>query len=161
MSSVAVCSLGQFADPCLTGYSDKGERLVAGIVALSPDRTKVLLIQASNRKNWVIPKGGWETDEPTAAEAAKREAWEEAGIICTDLKDLGHILDERTTKETTAHAPKALYQFFEAQVIKEEDDYPEKAKRGRCWMTYAEARNVLAKRKELMEAVNRSSIVKA
>jgi len=142
-------------------YSASGERLVAGIVALSQDRTKVLLIQASNKKHWVIPKGGWETDEATAADAAKREAWEEAGILCAELRDLGHILDERTPKETTAHAPKALYQFFEAQVVKEEDDYPEKAKRSRQWMTYAQARDVLTRRKELMEAVNRSSIVKA
>lgn len=144
----------------LAGYSSEGLRLVAGIVALSPDRTKVLMIQASNRKNWVIPKGGWETDEPTAAEAAKREAWEEAGIVCTDLRDLGHIVDERPDKDTSVKAPRALYQFFEAQVSEEKDDYPEKAKRGRCWMTYAEARNMLAKRKELLEAVNRSSIIK-
>lgn len=119
------------------------------------------MIQASNRKNWVIPKGGWETDEPTAAEAAKREAWEEAGIVCTDLRDLGHIVDERPDKDTSVKAPRALYQFFEAQVSEEKDEYPEKAKRGRRWMTYAEARGLLAKRKELLEAVDRSSIVKA
>ena len=29
---------------------------------------------------WVLPKGGWETDE-TALEAAKRETFEEAGVI--------------------------------------------------------------------------------
>lgn len=134
---------------------------MAGIVALSPDKTKVLLIQSTRRNAWVLPKGGWETDEKTAQDAAKREAWEEAGIICKVEKDLGVIPDNRSPKDLTAHAPRALFLFFEAQVEKEEDEYPEKKKRNRQWMTWSEALTALKKRDELIEALTRSSIVKS
>lgn len=46
-----------------------------------------LLVSSHNTKDkWVLPKGGWEVDE-TVEEAAKRETFEEAGvvIVCLDL----------------------------------------------------------------------------
>jgi len=141
-------------------YSAAGERLVAGIVALSADKTKVLLIQSQRRQGWVLPKGGWETDEPTAEAAAKREAWEEAGITCTIINPLGTIVDKRPPKEYSKHAPKALYHFFEAKVDEEKADWPEKHKRNRKWMTYKEALEALKARDELSEALTRSGIAK-
>ena len=108
----------------------------------------------------MLPKGGWETDEASAADAAKREAWEEAGIHTTVTKDLGKILDTRTTKEVSKHAPKALYQFFEVRVDKEDADWPEKHKRGRAWMGYKEAKEKLKSRPELIEALDRSGMVR-
>lgn len=140
------------------GYGSKGERLVAGIVPLSADKTKVLLIQSSRRNGWVLPKGGWELDEKTASAAATREAWEEAGIIVRVEKDLGHIADTRPTSALTKHAPKASYQFFEAVVTEERGEWPEKHKRSRQWYTYAQAVQVLAGRSELLEALRRSSV---
>lgn len=139
-------------------YGDQGERLVAGIVPLSSTRQKVLLIQSTRRNGWVIPKGGWEMDEQTAEDAACREAWEEAGIICKIQKNLGQIPDKRGPHELTAHAPKAMFQFFEATVEKEEAKWPEMHKRDRKWMSYSEAVSALAARPELLEALNRSSI---
>lgn len=141
-----------------SGYSADGERLVCGIVPLNQAKTEVLLIQASKRNNWVLPKGGWETDEKTPEDAAKREAWEEAGITCTISRDLGFIKDRREPKEMTASAPKARYQFFEAVVDAEADDWPEKHKRGRKWMSFAEAQTVLKARPELLDALDRSSL---
>lgn len=52
-------------------------RLVAGCVPLVDG--KVVMISSGNNK-WIVPKGGWETDE-TAEAAACREAYEEAGVI--------------------------------------------------------------------------------
>ena len=143
-----------------TGYSEHGERLVAGVVPLSIDKTKVLVIQSSRRSAWVLPKGGWETDEGTAQEAACREAWEEAGIVCTVQRDLGKIPEMRPASQLSASAPKALYQFYEVSVEREAAQWPEQHKRGRQWMTYQQAKQVLATRPELMEALNRSSILR-
>ncbi|MCJ1472186.1 hypothetical protein MMC13_000833 [Lambiella insularis] len=141
-------------------YSPAGERLVAGVVPLSPDKTRVLLIQSSRRTAWVLPKGGWENDEATAIDAAKREAWEEAGIHCAVTKDLGRILDTRGPKEVSSSAPKALYQFYQVRVDKEVAEWPEKHKRGRQWMSYREAKEKLKSRPELLEALEKSEIVK-
>ena len=142
------------------GYGSQGERLVAGVVGLSVDKTKVLLIQSTRRGGWVLPKGGWETDESTAQAAACREAWEEGGIVCTVLRDLGKIDEKRSPGQLTASAPKASYQFFECRVDKEEAQWPEMHKRGRQWMTYQQAAQALASRPELKEALERSSIAR-
>ncbi|KAL8801258.1 MAG: hypothetical protein Q9223_007061 [Gallowayella weberi] len=141
-------------------YGPQGERLVAGVVPIANDKTKVLLIESTRRGGWVLPKGGWETDEGTAQEAARREAWEEAGIVCTVLKDLGTIPDMRGPAELTPKAPKAAYQFFEVRVDREVAEWPESDKRGRQWMTYQQAKQALVSRPELLEALNRSSIAK-
>lgn len=139
-------------------YGPKGERLVAGVVPLSKDKAKVLLIQSSSRNGWVLPKGGWELDEPTAAAAACREAWEEGGIICKVDRDLGQIPDTRPTSAVTKNAPKANYQFFEVTVTEEKSNWPEKHKRSRQWYTFAQAAQLLAQRPELLEALKRSSL---
>ncbi|KAF1345373.1 nudix/MutT family protein [Delphinella strobiligena] len=141
-------------------YGSQGERLVAGVVPLSSDRKSVLMIQSVRRNAWVLPKGGWETDEPTAEHAACREAWEEAGVVCKIKSDLGHIPERRRPEQLTETAPKAAYHFFEAAVEKEEAEWPEKHKRNRKWMGYKEAIVLLKDRPELSEALNRSSIDK-
>jgi len=138
-------------------YGPQGERLVAGVVPLSADKTKVLLIQSVRRGGWVLPKGGWEKDETVAA-AACREAWEEAGIICKVEKELGYIPDTRPTSQLTQHAPKASYQFFECSVTEERTQWPEMHKRARQWVVYAQAVQALTPRPELLEALKRSSI---
>ncbi|KAK5014523.1 hypothetical protein LTR39_003099 [Cryomyces antarcticus] len=141
-------------------YGPQGERLVAGIVPLSADKLYVLLIQSTRRGGWVLPKGGWETDEATAQEAACREAWEEAGVVCKIQHDLGHISEKRRPEQLTAHAPKAAYRFFEATVEKQEAQWPEMNKRSRQWMTYKQAAEMLAERPELLDALNRSTIIR-
>jgi len=142
-------------------YGPQGERLVCGVVPLSKDMASVLLIQSTRRGNWVLPKGGWENDEATPIEAAKREAWEEAGIICRVVRDLG-MIDEKRPEDILARpevqkdVPKASYHFFEVIVEKEEADWPEAKKRARKWVAVAEAREALKERPELLEALERS-----
>lgn len=141
-------------------YGPNGERLVAGMVPLSPDRTQVLLIQSSGGKGWVLPKGGWETDE-SCEDAARREAWEEAGIETKIEKDLGTIFEKRTEAQIRKYgalAPKACYRFYEAKVTEAKADWPEAYKRSRKWMTYRTAKELLSERPELSEALERSSI---
>src|ERR1700753_4211208 len=114
----------------VTGYGTSGERLVAGVVALSDEKYYVLLVQSNNGRNWVLPKGGWELDEATAQEAACREAWEEAGAKCSVVYDLGVVIDKRKVKENSKDKEgndkvKALYHWFEAKVDKLETTWPE------------------------------------
>ena len=86
-----------------SGYGSQGERLVAGVVPLSADKYYVLLIQSTRRGGWVLPKGGWENDEATAQDAAKREAWEEAGVICTVSRDLGAMARDAQAVKAVVH----------------------------------------------------------
>lgn len=129
------------------------------MVPLNAAKTHVLLIRSSGRPGWVLPKGGWESDEE-CTEAAQREAWEEAGIICEVIYDLGTIPDKRPSKKMSKDAPKALYQFYEVVVTAEENDWPEKHKRTRKWATYAEASAELQARPELLEALARSTLLR-
>ncbi|KAJ2892100.1 putative nudix family protein [Zalerion maritima] len=140
-------------------YNSKGQRLVAGVVPLTEDLNYVMLIQSTSRKGWVLPKGGWETDEE-CTEAAAREAWEEAGITINIDYDLGNIADSRPPKNTSQDAPKALYQFYQATVMSQYEEWPEKHKRVREWFTYAQAREALATRPELLEALNKCTMNK-
>ena len=142
------------------GFGGQGERLVAGVVPMSADKSQVLIIQSTRRGGWVLPKGGWELDEPTASAAAYREAWEEAGVICSIEADLGEILDNRPSSKQTASAPKCQYRFFEGIVKEEKSEWPEMAKRNRQWVGYAQAVQALNDRPELLEALRRSSLRK-
>ena len=151
------------------GYNSKGERLVAGIVPLTADKKFVLLIQSTRRKGWVLPKGGWEVDEE-CIEAATREAWEEAGIVIQIDYDLGEISETRPPKKHSSSKDKkdkkdkdnrkSLYHFYEATVTSEEAEWPEKDKRQRSWMTYAQAKETLKDRPELMAALDRSTMAR-
>ena len=127
---------------------------------ISDDKRQVLLISATNRAAWVLPKGGWELDEATIQDAACREAWEEAGIVVAIEKDLGHIDDNRTDDQLTSHAPRATYHFFEARVEKMEKEWPEMEKRNRQWMDYTQACEALKKRPELLDALKRCSMIR-
>ncbi|TLS25362.1 hypothetical protein PpBr36_07171 [Pyricularia pennisetigena] len=142
-------------------YNSKGERLVAGVVALTEDKEYVLLTQSTRRKGWVLPKGGWETDEE-CTEAAQREAWEEAGILVTIDYDLGQIEETRVKTSSksgkSGKREKAIYHFYEATVTSEEQDWPEKDKRQRKWMTFLDAWESLKDRPELQEALKRSAM---
>lgn len=167
-------------------YDETGARLVAGIVPLSsnkthpgyPERKYILCISSTNNKqSWVLPKGGWEIDE-LIEEAALREAWEEAGIVGKITSSLGVVHDPRPPKTTQREvkyvmqndhpymfqdsciSPRAIFQYFELDVERLEDEYPEMNKRTRKWMTYSEAKEALAWRLEMVEALERSSILK-
>ncbi|KAL2265449.1 hypothetical protein VTJ83DRAFT_6549 [Remersonia thermophila] len=147
-------------------YNAKGERLVAGVVPLTEDKSYVMLIQSTRRKGWVLPKGGWETDEE-CHEAAAREAWEEAGICVHIDYDLGEIQETSPRKKSSTSSSKekdgkekarSLYRFFEVTVTSEEQEWPEREKRMRKWFTFEEARELLKDRPELQTALERSTM---
>lgn len=54
-------------------------RLVTGCVPIMKGG-RILFITASRKREWILPKGGWEIDE-SLQESAIRETFEEAGVI--------------------------------------------------------------------------------
>lgn len=56
---------------------------------------------------------------------------------------------------------RAEYRYFEVAPQRVSEDWPERDKRTRMWLTYQEAARVLADRKEMMLALQESSIVKS
>jgi hypothetical protein len=59
---------------------DGNTRLIVCVVPISKNGKHVLLISSSKySEKWILPKGGWESDE-SQEECAKRELEEEAGV---------------------------------------------------------------------------------
>lgn len=65
-------------------------RLTTGCVPITNDG-RILFVSSARKKEWILPKGGWELDE-RMEESAVRETYEEAGILGT----LGPKLSEIT-----------------------------------------------------------------
>ncbi|GAV53002.1 hypothetical protein ZYGR_0AI02840 [Zygosaccharomyces rouxii] len=154
-----------------------GARIVAGCVCLSKDKQQVLMISsAAKKERWIFPKGGVEKDEESFECSARRETWEEAGCVGDIVRELGTVEDMRPPKkwnknlkafaqsegDIIQHPPRSEFHFYEMIVSELVESYPEKHKRDRKWFSYVDAKQQLiaAKRPELLEALNRSSIVK-
>uniref|UniRef100_M4C2R0 Nudix hydrolase domain-containing protein n=1 Tax=Hyaloperonospora arabidopsidis (strain Emoy2) TaxID=559515 RepID=M4C2R0_HYAAE len=109
------------------------------------DTDECLLISSSKHPTqWILPKGGWETDE-SVAESALREANEEAGVA-------GHIVDSLGTLDFASQQGKPCrFYGFKLQVTEIFDDWAENT-RLRKW-----ARELLQRRPELLEMVSRAA----
>ncbi|XP_045625818.2 uncharacterized protein [Procambarus clarkii] len=120
----------------------------AACVCVNKEETQVLLV--SSKKDpcvWLVPGGGLEAGED-AVSAAKREAWEEAGI-------LGHIARYLGLFESFHHSGvkkhrTAVYIFI---VTEEHADFPEASLgRRRQWFSTEEALLHLARHRPLQSA---------
>lgn len=157
--------------------SATGARVVAGCVCLSKDKKHVLMISsAAKKERWIFPKGGVEKDEESFECSARRETWEEAGCVGDIVRELGTVEDMRPPKkwnknikafaksedDIIQHPPRSEFHFYEMVVTELVESYPEEHKRDRKWFNYVDAKEqlILAKRPELLEALNRSSIIK-
>jgi ADP-ribose pyrophosphatase YjhB (NUDIX family) len=63
-------------------YTDPSQRLYRMVTGCVPivEGGRVLFVSASSKAEWILPKGGWEKDEPIE-ESAIRECFEEAGVL--------------------------------------------------------------------------------
>lgn len=103
---------------------------------------EVLLITSRETRRWVIPKG-WPMNGLTAAEAAAREAWEEAGVRGqVQLLPLGDYLYDKITE--SAHAKRCNVAVFALQVDVIKTRFPEAAVRRRKWHSARDAAGLVA-----------------
>ena len=99
---------------------------------LNQNEIDVLLITSIKKKKWIFPKGFIEFNF-SPFESAKKEAYEEAGVIGeNETVELGSF--ESKKKNGTS-----LIRVFSMEVTKELKDYPEKNLRKRKWVTLNEA----------------------
>jgi len=99
---------------------------------LEEGKLEILLITSIRKKKWIIPKGFIEFNL-SAFESAKKEAFEEAGVIGTnETIELGSFTIEKYGGRTNIVV-------YSMEVEKFKDDYPEKNLRKRKWYTVEEA----------------------
>ncbi|CAG8688429.1 241_t:CDS:2 [Ambispora leptoticha] len=123
-------------------YKKGSIRQVAGCVPVNKKTGEILLITRRKGGGWILPKGGWESDE-SRQEAAARETYEEAGAKGRITGLLGEW-DHHVVNKSTG-LPKAMFSFFEMEVDKLEEKWPEMGERDRQWFHYDEAVNMVIK----------------
>lgn len=101
------------------------------------DKLEFLLITSRRRRRWIIPKG-WPADRTTPVDAARLEAWEEAGVegkatpVCLGIYSYNKDLPE-------GEVLPCVVAVFPIRVRKLSADYPEKADRRRKWFSRKKA----------------------
>jgi 8-oxo-dGTP pyrophosphatase MutT (NUDIX family) len=99
----------------------------------------VLMITSRTHERWIFPKGALEASEQPA-EAATREAFEEAGIKGEPIADVSCDVDAVKQQED---GPKEMtVTYFPLHFSEQFDDWPEKKRRDRHWVTLADARKI-------------------
>ena len=116
----------------------KKQKVQAGILPVRQQngRIEVLLITSRTVGRWILPKGNVRRHQ-TPIEAARQEAYEEAGIRGRiDPEPLGRYLHGRPGDQRWV-------EVYLMAVEKELDDWPERHERTRRWMPLDEAREAI------------------
>lgn len=111
----------------------------AGCIPLRFSKRKgiqVLIVSTSRSGKWGIPKGGIDPkdgnkDKAGLKRAARREAWEEAGVKGIMADAVTSIV--RTRAPVTGE-PRILYLYY-MNVTKDTNNYPEKGERKKKWVS--------------------------
>jgi len=101
------------------------------------ETVEILLITSRETGRWVIPKG-WPMKARTPAEAAAREAFEEAGVVGEIAqKPFGSYPYVKYLKSGLGRPCKV--KVFPLRVIVQEEEWPEKHQRTAQWFAWADA----------------------
>ncbi len=96
----------------------------------------ILLVTSRETKRWVIPKG-WPSRKMSDANAAAREAREEAGVTGKiGRKPVGSYTYRKVLPDSTRVIDVTVYPLW---VEKQRKNWPEKKERTRIWATFEEA----------------------
>ncbi|GJN25461.1 hypothetical protein PR202_gb13290 [Eleusine coracana subsp. coracana] len=103
-------------------------------------RLQVLMISTPKRNDLIFPKGGWEDDE-SIDEAARREAFEEAGVKgIISATPLGEWIFKSKSKQNSRGLNGACKGFmFALQVTELLEIWPEQVTHHRRWVPVKEA----------------------
>ncbi|KAF1317691.1 hypothetical protein FI667_g8748, partial [Globisporangium splendens] len=113
---------------------------------------QVLVISSSKHANeWILPKGGWESDE-TLVECALREVEEEAGIDGRIVRELG------TVDFSSKQGKKCRFYGFRVSARQEFTKWAE-SDRQRKWVSVDEGKRMLSHRPELLAMLARAEMV--
>lgn len=104
---------------------------------------EVLLVTSRDTGRWVLPKG-WPEGDETLAEAAAREAFEEAGVKGSAGSDVGRFYYDKL--RGTGIKWRCEVAIVPLEVKREAQKWPEKKKRTRKWCTPEEAASMVAER---------------
>jgi 8-oxo-dGTP pyrophosphatase MutT (NUDIX family) len=104
---------------------------------LGKNGLEILLITTLKKKNWIVPKGYIEFNL-TPFESAKKEAYEEAGVLgSNETIEVGSF-------KLNKPVGTCLIKVFTMEVHEVLDDYPEKNERKRKWFTPEEASGTIS-----------------
>ncbi|WP_271199061.1 NUDIX hydrolase [Methylopila turkensis] len=97
---------------------------------------EVLLVTTRETRRWIIPKG-WPMKGRTPVYAARREAFEEAGLHGDALPEVGQF--EYVKRMAFGADRPCRVGVFPLRVTEELTDWPEKDERERRWFSVPEA----------------------
>jgi 8-oxo-dGTP pyrophosphatase MutT (NUDIX family) len=98
---------------------------------------EILLVTSRETRRWIIPKG-WPMSHLIDSNAAKREAWEEAGVDgCIRRRALGSYTYEKRAADGSRRS--CIVTVFPFQVLHEHSNWPECRQRQRRWFTVQDA----------------------
>ena len=104
------------------------------------DSVWVMMVTSQTRKRWIFPNGNIEKGE-TGAQAASREAFEEAGV--KGSIDKKHTINATIGKSAPDGIEDVAVEFFAMEVLKQADKWPEKDERKRRWITLDKAKSII------------------
>ena len=98
----------------------------------------VMLVTSRDTGRWVIPKG-WTAAKLTSAEAAAREAYEEAGVVGWIVGDAPFGRYRYLKRLTPTLTMPCDVDVFLLQVEEQLETWPEQKQRETCWFTPGQA----------------------
>ena len=114
-------------------------------------RIQIQLITSRRSGRWIVPKG-WPEPGHTPAEAAAREAFEEAGVTGKVSADcIGFFSYTKVITDDEDDLP-CVVALFPIEVKKRHQSYPEKAQRRRKWFSRKKA-SKMVQEPELAEII--------
>ena len=103
---------------------------------------QILLVTSRGTKRWIVPKG-WPEDGLTPAEAAAREAGEEAGVTGKVKQRPIGVYSYEKHMENAESLP-CIVTLYALKVTKQRDSYAEQSERRRKWFSCEEAASQVA-----------------